>query len=168
MMLSLAVRSESLIWTEHALQTNPHLLKLLRSGYDGEPRSDATLTSIRRKRYSATIGGNPVTYNSKALAQLSRLCSGARDAEIDTNLSFPVASQRVRAKMTYLRTLRLSFGDTFQECRLNQDRVEFRNSDGCWRALDEDDVQLHFMLHTEVSKWLMRASASMPRTKSPA
>jgi len=54
-----------------------------------------------------------------------------------------------------LPTLRLnSSGDDFNEYRLRQGCVEFRASHGEWRILGEDEVRLHYVLHTEVAKRL--------------
>jgi hypothetical protein len=67
--------------------------------------------------------------------------------------------------MNYLPTLRLSFPDgAFSEYRLRENRPEFLTSNGTWRILDEGDVRLHFILHTEVAKWLIRESANASRT----
>jgi hypothetical protein len=69
--------------------------------------------------------------------------------------------------MNYLPTLRLSFpGGVFNDYRLRQSQVEFLTGDGTWRPLDETDVQLHFVLHTEVARWLMKESANADRTGS--
>lgn len=69
--------------------------------------------------------------------------------------------------MPYLPSLRLSFsGGAFNEYRLRHGRVEFRKGDGTWRILGEADVQLHFVLHTEVAKWLLRESANADRTSA--
>jgi len=60
-----------------------------------------------------------------------------------------------------LPTFRLNFsGDDFNEYRLRQGCVEFRASSGEWRILGEDEVQLHYVLHTEVAKWLKTQTAS--------
>jgi hypothetical protein len=60
-----------------------------------------------------------------------------------------------------LPTFRLSFsGDDFNEYRLRQGCVEFRASNGEWRILSEDDVQLHYVLHTQVANWLKSQSAN--------
>ena len=59
--------------------------------------------------------------------------------------------------MEYLPTLTLNFpGGMTNAYRIRNNRVEFQRGDGTWRILDEEDVQLHFSLHTEVSKWLLR------------
>ena len=64
--------------------------------------------------------------------------------------------------MDYLPTLTLSVpGGTTNAYRLRENHVEFQTGDGAWRILDDDDVQLHFLLHTEVSKWLLRYSTEM-------
>jgi hypothetical protein len=66
----------------------------------------------------------------------------------------------------YLPTLRLAFpGGVFNEYRLSDNRqVEFRISDGEWRALNATEVELHYVLHTEVSKWLGRVLDNAKRT----
>jgi hypothetical protein len=65
------------------------------------------------------------------------------------------------AAMHYLPSLRLNFsGGAFNEYRLRGNDVEFRGCEGSWRILDQEDVQLHFILRTEVAKWLTRVSAS--------
>ena len=57
--------------------------------------------------------------------------------------------------MAHLSNLRLSFpGGAVNEYRLSDSQIEFRNGDGIWRVLAKEDVQLHFVLHTEVAKWL--------------
>jgi hypothetical protein len=59
-----------------------------------------------------------------------------------------------------LRSLCLSFPDgDSNEYRLRQGCVEFRSNHGAWRVLDEFDVQLHFVLDTEIAKWLQTKSA---------
>jgi hypothetical protein len=64
-----------------------------------------------------------------------------------------------------LPSLRLNFpsGDC-NEYRFRQGCVEFRANDGAWRLLDEADIRLHFVLHTDVAKWLRRESANAYRT----
>ena len=54
-----------------------------------------------------------------------------------------------------LPTLLLTFpsGDS-NEYRVRQSCVEFRANHGDWRVVDEPDLHLHFVLHTEVAKWL--------------
>jgi hypothetical protein len=65
-----------------------------------------------------------------------------------------------------LPSFRLNFpnGD-FNEYRFRQGRVEFRANDGAWRLLDESDIRLHFVLRTDVAKWLRRESANAYRTR---
>ena len=59
--------------------------------------------------------------------------------------------------MDYLPTLRLNFsGGVTNAYRIRGNQIEFQVNDGLWRILDSDEVQLHFLLHTEVSKWLLR------------
>jgi hypothetical protein len=64
-----------------------------------------------------------------------------------------------------LPSLHLTFssGD-FNEYRLRQDCVEFRADHGAWRLLTEADIRLHFVLHTDVAKWLRRESANAYRS----
>ena len=71
------------------------------------------------------------------------------------------------ADMSYLPTFRLAFPDgTFNEYRLNQDQLEFLTGSGTWRVLSEEDLNLHYILHTEVSKWLMRHLTDAQRTRT--
>lgn len=58
--------------------------------------------------------------------------------------------------MVYLHTLRLNFPHgAHNEYRLNeQHQLELRQRDGKWRVLDEDEVQMHLNLRTEVAHWL--------------
>ena len=64
--------------------------------------------------------------------------------------------------MDYLPTLTLNFpGGMTNAYRLREGCVEFQVGDGTWRILDDDDVQLHFLLHTEVSKWLLNYRKEM-------
>jgi hypothetical protein len=59
--------------------------------------------------------------------------------------------------MEYLPTLTLNFpGGMKNAYRIRRSCVEFQNGDGMWRILEAEDVQLHFVLHTEVSKWLLK------------
>jgi hypothetical protein len=55
---------------------------------------------------------------------------------------------------------------TSNEYRLRQNQIEFLTSDGTWRILSDEDIQLHYILHTEVAKWLMRESGNARRTGS--
>jgi len=67
--------------------------------------------------------------------------------------------------MPYMPSLRLSFpGGVFNDYRLNQDQVEFRTNAGAWRTLDADDIQLHYLLRTEVAKWLVKETVNAQRT----
>lgn len=67
--------------------------------------------------------------------------------------------------MSYLPSFRLSFPDgNFNEYRLRENCLEFLTNDGTWRVLDDDDLQLHFILHTEVAKWLIREIGNARRT----
>lgn len=66
--------------------------------------------------------------------------------------------------MEYLPTLTLNFsGGMTNAYRIRNNRVEFQRGDGTWRILDEEDVQFHFSLHTEVSKWLLRYKAEFDK-----
>ena len=59
-----------------------------------------------------------------------------------------------------LPTLLLTFpGGDSNEYRVRQGCVEFRANHGAWRVLDEPDLQLHFVLNTEVAKWLQKRKA---------
>ena len=65
-----------------------------------------------------------------------------------------------------LRSLRIASQDGApgNEYRIEQSSVEFRALDaggepfphpnGQWRALDENEIKLHFALHTPVADWL--------------
>ena len=64
---------------------------------------------------------------------------------------------------------RLNDGDgCFEEYRWRDYTVEFRANDGMWRVLEDQDIQFHFVLHTEVAKWLDRTAgnANRPALKS--
>ena len=64
----------------------------------------------------------------------------------------------------YLPTLLLNFpGGMTNTYRIRNSRVEFQTGDGTWRILDDEDVQLHFSLHTEVSKWLRQYQTEFMR-----
>jgi hypothetical protein len=58
--------------------------------------------------------------------------------------------------MGYLHTLRLNFPHGgHNEYRLNEhSQLEFCQKDGKWRVLDDDEVQMHLNLGTEVGHWL--------------
>jgi hypothetical protein len=56
-----------------------------------------------------------------------------------------------------LPTLLLKFpGGDSNEYRIRQGSVEFRSNQGAWHVLSESDVRLHFVLSTEVAKWLQQ------------
>ena len=56
-----------------------------------------------------------------------------------------------------LPTLLLTFpGGDSSEYRMRQGNVEFRANHGAWQVLSESDVRLHFVLGTEVAKWLQQ------------
>ena len=60
-----------------------------------------------------------------------------------------------------LPSFRLTFpGNEFNEYRFRQDRIEFRTNRGVWRVLEDEDIEFHLVLHTEVAKWLVEHSAS--------
>ena len=56
-----------------------------------------------------------------------------------------------------LPTLLLTFPEgNSNEYRVRQGCVEFRANNGAWHVLSESDVRLHFVLSTEVAKWLQQ------------
>ena len=59
-----------------------------------------------------------------------------------------------------LPTLRLTFaaGDS-NEYRVRQGCVEFRADHAAWTVLTESDLNVHFVLNTEVAKWLRMRKA---------
>lgn len=68
----------------------------------------------------------------------------------------------------YLPTLTLNFpGGATNAYRIREGHVEFQRADGTWRVLNAEDVQLHLVLHTEVSKWLFKYQAEMKLYKTP-
>jgi hypothetical protein len=74
-----------------------------------------------------------------------------------------------------LRNLRIApqDGAPSNEYRIQQNAVEFRALDakgkpyaspfGHWRALDSDEIQLHFALQTPVAEWLDKNLYAAPR-----
>lgn len=65
-----------------------------------------------------------------------------------------------------LPAFRLTFaGNEFNEYRFRQSRVEFRSNRGVWRVLEDEDIQFHLVLHTEVAKWLIEHSANTGGTE---
>ena len=67
----------------------------------------------------------------------------------------------------YLPTLTLNFpGGASNAYRIREGHVEFQRGDGTWRVLNAEDVQLHLVLHTEVSRWLLKYQKEI--TKSPS
>jgi len=74
-----------------------------------------------------------------------------------------------------LRNLRIApqDGAPSNEYRIQQNSVEFRALDakgkpdaspfGHWRALDGDEIQLHFALQTPVAEWLDKNLYAAPR-----
>ena len=66
--------------------------------------------------------------------------------------------------MEYLPTLSLNFSESLTNIyRIHENHIEFQVNGGEWRVLAEEEVQLHFVLHTEVSKWLLKYQAEMQR-----
>lgn len=72
------------------------------------------------------------------------------------------------AEAEYLPTFRVLFpGGEFNEYRLRENRVEFRPDEGGeWRVLAREDIELHYVLHTEVAGWLRGALNNASRTNS--
>jgi len=69
--------------------------------------------------------------------------------------------------MEYLPTLTLNFpGGVRNAYRIRESHVEFETGDGTWRVLADEEVQLHFTLHTEISKWLLKYQTEMNPHKS--
>jgi hypothetical protein len=64
--------------------------------------------------------------------------------------------------LEYAPTFRLEFRDGSNEYRVLRDRVEFR-AGGAWRLLDEAEIEMHFILHTEVASWLRKTAGNMLR-----
>lgn len=59
--------------------------------------------------------------------------------------------------MDYIPTLTLNFpGGATNAYRLHESHIEFQTGEGKWRILDSNDVELHFLLHTEVAKWVLQ------------
>ena len=60
-----------------------------------------------------------------------------------------------------LPSFRLTFaGNEFNEYRCRQGCVEFRTNRGVWRVLEDEEIEFHLVLHTEVAKWLVGHSTS--------
>ena len=58
-----------------------------------------------------------------------------------------------------LPSFRLTFaGNEFNEYRFRQGRVEFRTHRGVWRVLEDEEIEFHLVLHTEVAQWLVKHS----------
>lgn len=73
------------------------------------------------------------------------------------------SSEHQRKSGNYLPTLRIFFpGGISNEYRLRNGAVEFRGDKGHWRVLDASDVELHYYLDTEVSRWFRRIVDSNP------
>lgn len=51
--------------------------------------------------------------------------------------------------------------------RIREGHVEFQRGDGTWRVLNAEDVQLHLVLHTEVSQRLFKYQTEMKLHKTP-
>ena len=61
-----------------------------------------------------------------------------------------------------LPSLLLTFpGGDSNEYRVRQGCVEFRVNYAAWSVLTESDLHLHFMLNTEVAKWLRIRKAAL-------
>ena len=64
--------------------------------------------------------------------------------------------------MDYLPTLTLHFPSGVRNVyRIRENSIEFSTQNGAWRALDADDMQLHYLLQTEVAKWLLQHKMEM-------
>lgn len=75
-----------------------------------------------------------------------------------------ITSAHSMSDAEYLPTLMLTFpGGASNAYRIRDSRVEFQTGDGTWRVLTAEDVQLHLVLHTEVSKWLLKYQTEMNR-----
>ena len=61
----------------------------------------------------------------------------------------------------YLPSFRLEFPGTYNEYRILNGEVQFRKKDGDWRALDYEDVRMHFALRTPVASWLRANTKEM-------
>ena len=61
--------------------------------------------------------------------------------------------------MMYLHTLQLNFPHgAHNEYRVNEEgQLEFHQTNGKWRTLGEDEVQMHLNLGTDVAHWLQNA-----------
>jgi hypothetical protein len=54
----------------------------------------------------------------------------------------------------YFPSFRLEFPGTYNEYRMVDGQVQFRQREGDWRALDAEDVRMHFALKTPVASWI--------------
>lgn len=84
--------------------------------------------------------------------------------------------QKLWIVLSGLRNLKIALKDgaPMNEYRIQKNSVEFRALDakgkpcrsrlGHWRALDGDEIQLHFSLHTPVAEWLDKNLYSMPQS----
>ena len=61
----------------------------------------------------------------------------------------------------YLPSFRLEFPGTYNEYRIFNGQVQFRNKDGRWRELDVEDVRMHFALRTPVASWIRANTAQV-------
>ena len=96
------------------------------------------------------------TWSEKPLASDTRKDTFLPRVRMSSNPSIIVLSG--------LRTLLITSNDGAMDnqYRIRQQHVEFRtvapggppNSDRSWRVLDDDELQLHFALHTPVAEWL--------------
>lgn len=98
-----------------------------------------------------------VTFHARLLDLhhfLAELLKQVRPSRMPT-CAIPLAT--FMSDSEYLPTLTLNFASGATNAyRIHANRVEFQTGDGTWRVLSAEDVQLHLVLHTEVSKWLMR------------
>lgn len=54
----------------------------------------------------------------------------------------------------YLPSFRLEFPGTYNEYRILDGQVQFRQKDGHWRELDAADIRMHLALRTPVASWI--------------
>jgi hypothetical protein len=65
--------------------------------------------------------------------------------------------------LEYAPTFRLEFRDGSNEYRVIRDRVKFRTDSRAWCLLDEAEIEMHLIPHTEVASWLRKTAANMLR-----
>ena len=61
----------------------------------------------------------------------------------------------------YLPSFRLEFPDTYNEYRIFDGQVQFRQKDGRWRGLDAEDIRMHLALRTPVASWIRANTAQV-------